>query len=257
MNFRIIIIGAGNLGTQLGVELKNKGFDIIQVYSRTESSAKNLSEKIDVPFTIHPEQIENSADVYFIALKDSVINNILQKIHFSNNLLIHCAGSIPMLELKKYSMNYGVLYPVQTFTKERKIDFKEVPLCIEANSEKNLSIIEYIASSLSSKIYHINSEQRKQLHIAAVFTCNFVNHLFHISDKILTDAGINFEILKTLASETTEKAFTLKPFDAQTGPAIRYDKSIIEKHLNILSDRPEIMELYEMISKQIFDQHKK
>ena len=123
MDLRCIVIGAGNLGTQLSIGLKGKGYQIMQVFSRTESSAKILAQKVGAACTIHPGQISNDADIYLIALKDSALDETLQKIEFSDKLIVHCAGSVPMSILEKYSNNYGVIYPVQTFSKEQEVDF--------------------------------------------------------------------------------------------------------------------------------------
>ncbi len=250
---RIVFIGAGNLATRLALELKRNNFNIIQVYSRTIESAKLLSEKISTSFTNNLNDIIIDADLYFIAVSDNAIKDILQKINFNNKLIVHTSGSIAIEILKKYSDNYGVFYPLQTFSKTRDINFNFVPVCIEANNTENISILNELAKQISEKVYEINSEQRKYLHLAAVFSCNFVNHLYSLSDNILDKKNIPFEILKPLIIETANKIIDNKPHDVQTGPAIRKDKNVIDEHLKLLSDFPEIKEIYKILSNNIIN----
>jgi len=253
MSLNCVLIGAGNLATHLGQELHKNGFRILQVYSRTENSAQTLAGKINSDFVTNPKQIVENADIYFIALKDFVVGNILPQINFRNNFIVHCSGSLPLSALEKYSENTGVLYPLQTFTRGRDVTFSKIPVFIEANSKKNLAVIRKIASELSGTVKVMDSEKRKVLHVAAVFACNFVNHLYTVSGKLLDKHGLEFEVLKPLIKETTGKIMDIPPFEAQTGPAVRFDKMIIEKHLEVLSDDEELAGLYKMISKSIFD----
>jgi predicted short-subunit dehydrogenase-like oxidoreductase (DUF2520 family) len=257
MGLRCVLIGAGNLAFHLGGELCRNGIPIVQVYSRTVESAKKLAEKFNSQSTNIPEMISSDADIYIVALKDSVVEKILQRVIVGNKLIVHCSGSLPMDVLKPYSENYGVLYPLQTFSKKREIDFAETPVFIEANLDLNLATIKGIAEKLSKDVRNANSEQRLYLHIAAVFACNFVNHLYAIACSILEEKGIDFEVLRPLIMETAEKIKDLPPKEAQTGPAVRFDKAIIEKHIKYLSDKPDLSDLYKTISKSIFEFHKK
>jgi predicted short-subunit dehydrogenase-like oxidoreductase (DUF2520 family) len=150
-----------------------------------------------------------------------------------------------------YAKNYGVLYPMQTFSKQREVDFREVSFFVEANHQIGIEALKDLAGKLSSKVYELTSEQRKYLHIAAVFACNFTNHMYALCDRLLKAQGVPFEVMLPLIDETARKVHELKPQDAQTGPAIRNDKNVIESHLNMLDDEPGLKEIYEMISNSI------
>jgi predicted short-subunit dehydrogenase-like oxidoreductase (DUF2520 family) len=256
-SLRCVIIGAGNLATHLGEELFRKGARIEQVYSRSETSARSLAQRIGASFATLPEEIASDADVYFIVLKDSAFGEVLPRIAFDRKLVIHCSGSLPMDVLKPFTPNYGVLYPLQTFTKNKSVNFSEIPVFVEANNEISLHLITSIAQQLSYNVNFSTSDERLYLHIAAVFACNFVNHMYSVADSILEKNGISFEMLKPLIAETAQKISSVKPFDAQTGPAVRFDQNIIAKHLEALGKMPDFADLYKTISKSIFELHKK
>ncbi len=257
MSLNCVFIGAGNLATHLAVALKEEGVGTVQVYSRTEGSAKKLADKIDASFTTSPEKVSGSASVYFVALKDDAFQSVLPRINFNNKLVVHCAGSLPLSALDSYSANTGVLYPLQTFSKERVIDFKQIPVFIEANSDKNRSVLLEIAEKISDKVTPVDSARRMALHIAAVFASNFANHCYTLADEVLKENGLQFELIRPLIQETAMKITELSPFEAQTGPAVRHDHQTIEKHLRFLSGDKELSELYKTISKSIFSFHKK
>jgi predicted short-subunit dehydrogenase-like oxidoreductase (DUF2520 family) len=252
----ITLIGAGNLATRLGICLKSNNHNIDQVYSRTEESARNLADRLETSFTTDASFINRSSDVYVVVVSDKAIGSVLKEIDFDDKLVVHTAGSIPMDILADYSGNYGVFYPLQTFSKEREVDFSKIPICVEANSDENLDILISLANTLSSDIKQINSEQRKQIHLSAVFVCNFVNHLYAIGEELLKEKSVNYKILKPLIRETAQKALEFSPKDVQTGPAVRFDKNVIEKHMNMLGGKPAIQELYKLVSESIHRSHK-
>ncbi|MCY1722911.1 DUF2520 domain-containing protein [Prolixibacteraceae bacterium Z1-6] len=252
---RITIIGAGNLATHLSVELKRAGYEILQVYSRTEKSAKELAAKLESDFTNSINKISKEADLYIVALKDSAVLEVLSKIDFQNKPLIHCSGSLPLSILKSYSENIGVLYPLQTFSKNRKVNFKEIPVFVEANNQETEKLLIKLASSISPKVSVLSSDKRKSLHIAAVFACNFVNHFYTLAGDFLQTEDIAFEVLYPLISETAKKVQEMNPADAQTGPAVRFDENIINDHLKQLNNFPDHQEVYKSISKSIFKRH--
>jgi predicted short-subunit dehydrogenase-like oxidoreductase (DUF2520 family) len=166
---------------------------------------------------------------------------------------VHTAGSVPIDILDKF-YNYGIFYPFQTFSKNRDISFDNIPILVEGNSKKTTGQLLKLASSLSKTVYEVNSEQRLLLHIAAVFACNFTNHLYHVSKKISDKAELPFDILQPLIEETVSKAFKVSPEKAQTGPASRSDRKTMEKHIEILTksfDNKNLAELYEDISERI------
>ena len=256
MHFKFCFIGAGNLATHLSQAFREKGFTISQVYSRTTISAKLLAEKLDSRYTNSCKEIDKDADIYFVALKDSAIEPVLSQTDFKNKLIVHCSGSLPMSVLNKYSKNIGVFYPLQTFSKNRKVDFSSIPVFIETNSKENEHTLFNLAKILTSSVSILESKKRKSLHIAAVFACNFVNHFYVLAAEILEKEEIRFDVLKPLILETAAKVQVMEPMPAQTGPAVRFDEQIISKHLEALNENKNIQELYRIISESIFEYHK-
>lgn len=257
MSLKFAFIGAGNLATHLSLSLKINNYQVVQVYSRTKNSAKILAEKLDCAFTTSTKEIVNDADIYVIALKDSVFGQVLPQVDFNKKMVVHCSGSMPMSVLEKYTENVGVLYPLQTFSKNREINFKEVPVFVEGSSAENEKLLLQIANQISGSVSVLNSEKRIYLHIAAVFACNFVNHFYTIAYNILTSENIPFEVLYPLIKETAAKIQITEPVKAQTGPAVRFDENIILKHLKHLEGKKNYDELYNLISKSIFEHHQK
>ncbi|MEZ5082754.1 MAG: Rossmann-like and DUF2520 domain-containing protein [Bacteroidales bacterium] len=252
----IAFIGAGNVATQLGFALVGAGFKIVQVYSRTQTSAEWLAGKLSADFTISIDEIKLDADLYIISLTDDATGEICKKLDLRDKFVVHTSGTLPLDILSSISNRYGVFYPLQTFSKCRNINFQDIPLCLEANSQENLDLLKKLAKKVSEKIYEINSGQRKMLHLAAVFACNFPNFMYTIAQKILGDADLEFDLLKPLIRETAEKVQTINPVDAQTGPAIRGDRKIMEQHLELLKDNKELYDLYKFISDQLVTSNK-
>jgi len=255
METKITFIGAGNLASQLSTNLQKKGFKISQVYNRTKPVAKDLAEKLGSKYTSDVKKIDRDVDIFIVALKDSAFEEVLSQINFNNKLVVHCSGSLPVSCLYPYSENTGVLYPLQTLSKQREVDFNNIPVFVEANSIKNENILLKVADEISDSVAVLNSEKRKILHIAAIFANNFVNHLYAISAEILKSKGISFEVLKPLILETALKVHELDPEKAQTGPAVRFDENIISSHINELKNFCNYQELYNSISKSIFEHH--
>lgn len=252
---KAVFIGSGNVATHLATALKEKGIVIGQIYSRTLSNAETLGRKLECPYTSDMHDIITDADIYFYALKDSAFKHFIRNFDMPNAIHVHTAGSIPISEFDGFATKYGVFYPLQTFSKGKAVDFSEIPICIEAcNSEIQMQLLD-LAKMLSSKTYFINSEQRKKLHIAAVFACNFTNYMYDAASQIMEDSGIPFEIIQPLIAETADKIKTMNPYTAQTGPAVRYDEKIIKKHLFMLIKKPELRKIYKLISKNIHKRH--
>lgn len=254
----VVIIGAGNVATQLALALNEKGIGIKQIFSLKMESAQELAGKINTRFTNDLAQLDPDADLYLIAVKDSAILNVLESLCLKDDRLIaHTAGGVPMDILEGFSNNYGVFYPLQTFSKTRQIDFSDIPICIEANHPANFLKLETLAAKLSKSVHQINSDERKTLHLAAVFVNNFVNHFYSIGADILHDRKMNFDLLKPLIRETAEKVQTLHPAAAQTGPAKRYDQNVIEAQLKMLHNKPEYQKIYSFVTESIFQLQKK
>lgn len=254
-DFNIVFVGAGNVASCLASALMQKGCRIVQVYSRTQESAQTLARKADCPYTTDLTQISGEANLYIVSVKDDALDDVTARLACSGNpdaLYAHTAGSMPMDVWKGKIRRYGVLYPMQTFSKQRAVDFSAVPFFIEANSEEDACLLKEVAGRVSPKIYEASSEQRRYLHIAAVFACNFTNHMYTLCDRLLAAHGLPFESMLPLIDETARKIHELPPLEAQTGPARRNDRNVIGRHLDILKkEAPELADLYGMISRSI------
>lgn len=252
---KVIFIGAGRLATHLAIELSKLSFDILQVYSRTDLSAIELAQKVYAKATSNIREINSHADIYIFSVKDSALPELLDQIPPNNGFWIHTAGSIPLGIFEKYNNRYGVLYPLQTFSIDRNLDFRTIPIFLEANSKEDLKILFDISKRISDKVYSLSSEKRQYIHLTGVFACNFVNHMYSISQGILEKEGIPFETVLPLIDETAAKVHSLSPKDAQTGPAIRYDENVINKHIQLIEDT-DLKEIYSLISKNIYKTNK-
>ena len=240
----ITLIGTGNVALQLKEVFEKT--DGIQV-NRIISGRGDFISKIKLK--------KAKSDIYIIAISDDAISSVSQKLKDSEKLIVHTSGSVSMNALPEGNRR-GVFYPLQTFSKNRKIDFQSVPICIETEDKNDLVLLEKLARLVSSSVYEINSEQRKSLHLAAVFVNNFTNHMYHIGNELCDTENIPFEILKPLITETALKVNSLTPFDAQTGPARREDKKTIAKQIAQLAVSNH-KKIYQAITNSILNAHGK
>lgn len=247
---KIVLVGAGNLATNFGKGLKAIGEQVVQIYSRTEASARSLSELLQCSYTTEISDICKDADIYIYALKDSVLQEIAQQTEGEDAIHLHTAGSMDMNVLQ-HKKHYGVFYPLQTFSKDRIVDFKSIPIFVESNDAYSLETTMQLAHKLSEKVYRADSEQRRKMHLAAVFACNFVNCMYANAAEITASAGIPFDVLHALIDETAAKIHQLSPAKAQTGPAVRMDKNVIDKHISDLSNERQQM-IYKLLSEDIY-----
>ena len=245
----IVLVGSGNVATHLGLSLVNKGYKIKQVWSRKRENANILAERLNANAINSLNKIKN-ADLYILAIKDDALKSILNKINVDN--IIHTSGSIDINVFEGKFRNYGVFYPLQTFNKQVNLDFSKTPICIEANNKYFNKELLDIGKDLSEKVVEINSQERKKIHLAAVFACNFTNHMFAIADAILNNSKNNFQLLLPLINQTVEKIKKQKPSEIQTGPAARKDLKIIQQHIDSLSEN-RIKEIYKIISYSIME----
>jgi len=252
-NYKIVLLGSGNVAFHIAEMLKNSDINIYQIYNINEDSGKKLAEKYNSIFTNNINKIDTNADLYIIAVKDNFIKNIIDKLNINNGIVVHTSGTTDINVFANKFDNFGILYPLQTFTKNIELNYKEIPFLIEANNSKTLDFINNIASSISNNIIHTSSEQRVSIHIAAVFACNFTNYFYSIANDMLEKQNLSFNLLKPLINETTRKAINTKPKKNQTGPAKRKDIAIINKHLEILAKNKEIQKLYGLISEMIIN----
>ena len=250
---KIALVGAGRVASCMGPRLKEAGHIITGVYSRTLKNAEELAGKIDAPAFDKLEQLPE-ADVYLTMLSDDALIQMAPVIVKGREkaLFIHTAGSVPMNVWKESgATRYGVLYAMQTFSKGINLDWIQVPVFIEGSSDSELEFIRKLALDLSPDVTPLSSKGRKKLHIAAVFACNFTNHMYAISEQLLAEEGIPFSVMLPLVRETARKVEGMSPLKAQTGPAVRGDRKVVNKHLDLLNDNPEIAEIYRLISTDI------
>lgn len=252
---KIVFIGAGRLATNLATTLCEQSHTILQVYSRTMESATLLARKVNTQPINDLSEISLYADVYIFSVKDAVLADLLVQIPQNSGLWLHTAGSLPMDIFAAHNKRYGVIYPFQTFSKDRLVDFKKTPLFIEANNDADYSILLDISNQISEKVYQLSSDKRQYLHLTGVFACNFVNQMYAISEAILVEQGIPFDAVLPLIDETAAKVHQVRPYEAQTGPAMRFDTNIIEKHLELIKD-DRLKNIFQSISRYIYETHK-
>lgn len=266
---KTVLIGAGNVATHLGKALAAAGHDILQVCSRTMASAASLAQALGAAATDDPGGLTTDADVYIFAVKDQALEELVGAVskrlgpvgggrlaseasgEGREKLLLHTSGSMPLDVFRGKAPHYGVLYPMQTFSKQRDLDFRAIPCFIEYNDAPSRQAIQSLASSITDMTYELSSEERKYLHLSAVWACNFVNHCYGVAHEILSRHHIPFEVMLPLIDETASKVHDLCPRDAQTGPAVRYDDNVIRAHLALLDGQPQLSQLYEQLSLSI------
>ena len=249
---RVVLIGSGNVAIHLARALeKAEKVRLVQYFSRTDRNKEYFSESI--PHTQNMDSLVQ-ADVYIIAVSDGAIEEVARQIPYKESLVLHTSGSVPMASLG--SMNrHGVLYPVQTFSKDRSLDWKKIPLALEASSPDEMALIKSLANLLSDQVYEIDSERRKKLHLSAVFANNFSNHMFALAKELCEENQLEFGLIKPLILETGQKVMTSSPEEAQTGPARRHDLSVIENQANQLDTHKK--EIYDLLSKSISSRYGK
>lgn len=257
-SFTITFVGAGNLATHLARALFRVGFTINQVYSRTLEAADLLARSVQAEPICSLSDLRAGASLYIVALKDSAFVQLLPEIVRGREdaLWVHTAGSLPLDVWKGHGLKrYGVFYPMQTFSKQREVDFAEIPLFVEAADRADVQLLQKTARRLTPNVYEADSRQRKSLHLAAVFACNFTNHLYTLSADLLQKYHLPFDVMLPLIDETARKVHELPPHRAQTGPAVRYDENVMSAHLAMLADEPRMADLYRLLSESIHKRH--
>ncbi len=247
---RIVFIGAGNLATHLAEACKTVGHEILQVYSRTMENAATLAAKTGADAINDLSQVNPAAHLYLFSVKDDALAAVIKQMPQTGGVWAHTAGSLPMHLFAALHAEHGVLYPLQTFSKHRKIDFDTIPVFVEGSSDATTRLLEEFACTLSSNVQRLSGEKRRFLHLAAVYACNFVNHMYTLAAEITHKEEISFDLLLPLIVETAAKVTTMTPSAAQTGPAVRYDEGVMAKHLALLNDA-EMEEIYKLLSQSI------
>jgi predicted short-subunit dehydrogenase-like oxidoreductase (DUF2520 family) len=252
----VSFIGSGNLAWHLAPALDNVGYVVKEVYSKNPTHAEDLTDRLyqaEVKATL--DFSTSNSTIFFLVVSDDAIADIAREIILPEDaILVHTSGSQPLSQLQYAATTHlGVFYPLQTFTKSKSIHFKDIPIFIESNSEETEKILLQIGKSLSKQVYKIGTEQRKALHIAAVFASNFTNHMLTIARDIMKNNNLEYDWLKPLIAETINKSMQVGPAIAQTGPALRGDLEILDSHFSFLQNDEAVALLYKMISQHILD----
>lgn len=232
---KIVLIGRGRLATNLEHALLSAGHEVASINSHTL------------------EALPLEADVYIVAVKDAALADVIRAATKGreSQLFVHTAGSMPMDIFKGLTVHYGVFYPMQTFSKERLVDFNDISVFLETNDAVSMERLKMLSTTLTTHIYELDSEGRKHLHLAAVFACNFVNHCYALSAEVLAAKGLPFSAMLPLVDETAQKVHELSPREAQTGPAVRGDQNVMQMQANMLAGNPAVKQIYEALSNDI------
>lgn len=254
--YRIAILGTGNVAWHLARVLENAGHIIAHIYDRNSEKAQKFGMDYFNASTGNSLNLSGiNAHIFILAISDDSIEEVATNLSLPPNaILCHTSGSKPLKSLG-YSPteNIGVFYPLQTFSKGKAVDFQNIPICIEAENKYTLEALRELGNSISAKTKEISSQQRKAIHLAAVFACNFTNHMFTVAQSILQNQEMELDLLRPLIVETLNKSFEIGPERAQTGPAIREDLKTLDLQFELLKDDSELAEIYRLISQHIID----
>lgn len=251
---RIAVIGAGNVAWHLAPALAAAGHTVTAIYSRSPASREALARLLPAAQPIGSlDLLDMGVEMVLIAVPDAALAGVAAALKVvPGTLVAHTSGSQPLDVLQPVQGAHpGVFYSLQTFSKSKPVDFGKVPLLVEAQHAETLRQLEALAQSISRKVQRVNSDARKQLHLAAVFACNFTNHMLGISWQLLQEANLPKELLQPLIAETIEKASGQDPFAVQTGPAVRGDENVLQAHLRLLEGHPRYQDLYRQLSRSI------
>ncbi len=252
----IVMVGSGNVAWHLAPALENSGHKVVAVYSQNIKHAKELTKRLYEATPVNSLDFGDvEASLFIIAVNDQAIEDVAKELILPEEAIIaHTSGSQPLDVLEYIPTEYiGVFYPLQTFSKAKRIDFTNIPLLIESEDPHTKNTLVKIASQLSKSVLQVDSEDRKALHLSAVFACNLTNHLFTIAEKLLEEKNLDFDLLKPLITETVNKSLEIGPNNAQTGPAIREDIETLEKHIQYLEGNEEYAKIYRTITQNIID----
>lgn len=250
----IFFIGSGNVATHLATGLKKAGHNIVGVCGRNTDNSQSLAQKVDAEAFAQLSQIPSNADIYLICVSDDNIASVAEQMPPVRGIVAHTSGSVSIDAVKRFR-HHGVFYPLQSFSKSSALELGNVPFCIEGDSSETESALTRLASTLSANVRTLTTEQRKQLHLAAVFASNFANCMYAEAEQIMQHSGLPFEMLEPLVMETACKAFRLGPAKAQTGPARRGDTNVMERQQQLLPTE-NLKKMYSFVSKQIMDRYK-
>ncbi|MDE5730511.1 MAG: DUF2520 domain-containing protein [Alistipes sp.] len=255
----IVLIGSGNLAEALAEAIcRCEGIELRQIFGRNAARVAELSARTGIPGCTDPAHLA-AADLYLLAVSDAAIPQLAASLPFGEGAaVVHTAGGIGLEALPERIARRGVLYPLQTFTQGRQVDFSRIPLFVEGSDDSFAGELEQLARRLSRTVARADSTRRAQLHLAAVFACNFVNHLYAVGAEVLRGADLPFETLAPLIEETAAKAIASgDPARMQTGPAVRGDLTTQQHHRRLLAARPDLERIYETLSEHIWQTSRK
>ncbi len=254
---RIVILGSGNVAYSLARAIAKTDLNLVQIYSRNQEKGSALAQAVNCDYTNDTEALA-PADLYIISVTDRAIDSLVKKIKIKDSVIAHTAGSVPIEALAPSSENHGVIYPLQTFSYGSEVDFTNLPILIEGSNQRALACIRKVSEKLSSSVTEASSKSRKMVHLAAVFSCNFVNHMYVVGERILQNEKLPFDLIKPLIIETTRKALEASsPTLTQTGPAVRNDYQTKAVHCEMLAQQAELKTIYINLSNCIWETSKK
>ncbi|MCU0371344.1 MAG: F420-dependent NADP oxidoreductase, partial [Bacteroidales bacterium] len=253
----MVVIGSGNVAWHMITAFSRKKIRILQILGRNEKSSRKLSQVFSVPYTTDPAGLIKDADLYLLAVQDDRIREVASGLHLTDQLLIHTSGFSSLDVLAGASGSTGVIWPLQTFTSGKDTDYGQIPFFIEGSSAAVTGKLSRFAGLVSDRVMITDSPARQKIHLAAVIASNLTNQLYSISASILERQDIPFNVLSPLITETALKAGQQHPLKSQTGPAVRKDLHVIEKHLELLRDDPAFRDIYRLITENIIHQHHK
>ncbi len=260
-DYQISIIGAGRVAWHLAPALEGAGHSVQEIYSRRPAEAQKLADRLYHTTVLHqPDFSRSTSELLIIAVADDAIREVATSLRLPSHpgAVVHTSGSQPLEALQKAATPYtGVFYPLQTFNKHKQTDFRKIPICLEADDHQVLNMLTRLAKSISPVVRVMHSKERLALHVAAVFACNFTNHLLYMAETLAEDQHIDFGLLHPLITETLGNSLNIGPQPSQTGPAVRSDQTTLKKHRQYLRDFDKTyLKIYKLLSEHIADIHK-
>ncbi len=255
---RVVIIGSGNVAEALARAMAKSGVGVVQVFARNAVRGAEVAAIAGAEYASDPSQLA-AADLYVVAVSDRAVAEAVAPLHIPEDAVVaHTAGSVEITALPATVRHRAALYPMQTFTRGRGVDFADIPIFLETECEEDYALLEAFARKLSGNVCRADSERRRRIHLAAVFACNFSNAMYTIGEEIIRQAGLDFSALKPLVRETAAKALDAEsPCTVQTGPAVRNDFVTKGMHVEMLADNPLLKSLYSTISQSIWETSRK
>ncbi len=249
-----VIVGAGNVAWHFGHALAGAGISIDQIYSRNETRGSVMAKELHASYISRLEDLDTRVDICILAVSDDAITGLISTPVFREfSMVVHTAGTVPMQVFSGFATHFGVLYPLQTLTYGKAVDFSGIPLLVESDCPESLRLLREIAGKISAQVHEVSSEDRLIFHMAGVICSNFTNRLYALTEQYLNENQMAFEWLRPLILETARKAVSMSPCKAQTGPAVRKDMKTIDKHMTLLKNQPELLRIYSLLTESILE----